>query len=482
MARQRVLVSVIATRKLSRDSIAAPPGLLATAPYTRSLGVSQAPDWTWYEVAEERVYSTIEAIWGREILDSRGNPTLEVEVSLASGETGVAGVPSGASTGAHEAVELRDDDPNRYGGKGVRNAVRHVNEEIAEAVLGLDAFDQTGVDQAMIDLDGTPNKGRLGANAILGVSLAVARAAAQASNQPLYRYLGGPGARTLPVPMMNILNGGKHASGSSVDMQEFMVMPVGAPNFAEGLRWGTEVFQALKSVLKKLGASTLVGDEGGYGPSLPSNEAALDAVLEAISKAGYEPGRDLVIALDPASTEFFDAGNYVLKGEGRTLSGAEMADFWADWTERYPIASIEDGLAEDDWKTWSDLEAKIGERVQLVGDDLFVTNPERLARGIAEKAANAILVKLNQIGTLTETLDAVNLAQRNGMRAVISHRSGETGDTFIADLAVATNAGQIKTGAPSRVDRVAKYNRLLAIEEELGDAAVYPGRTALRAG
>ena len=428
------------------------------------------------------MYSTIEAIWGREILDSRGNPTLEVEVSLASGETGVAGVPSGASTGAHEAVELRDDDPHRYGGKGVRNAVRHVNEEIAEAVLGLDAFDQTGVDQAMIDLDGTPNKGRLGANAILGVSLAVARAAAQASNQPLYRYLGGPGARTLPVPMMNILNGGKHASGSSVDMQEFMVMPVGAPNFAEGLRWGTEVFQALKSVLKKLGASTLVGDEGGYGPSLPSNEAALDAVLEAISKAGYEPGRDLVIALDPASTEFFDAGNYVLKGEGRTLSGAEMAVFWADWTERYPIASIEDGLAEDDWKTWSDLEAKIGERVQLVGDDLFVTNPERLARGIAEKAANAILVKLNQIGTLTETLDAVNLAQRNGMRAVISHRSGETGDTFIADLAVATNAGQIKTGAPSRVDRVAKYNRLLAIEEELGDAAVYPGRTALRAG
>ena len=428
------------------------------------------------------MYSTIEAIWGREILDSRGNPTLEVEVSLASGETGVAGVPSGASTGAHEAVELRDDDPNRYGGKGVRNAVRHVNEEIAEAVLGLDAFDQTGVDQAMIELDGTPNKGRLGANAILGVSLAVARAAAQASNQPLYRYLGGPGARTLPVPMMNILNGGKHASGSSVDMQEFMVMPVGAPNFAEGLRWGTEVFQALKSVLKKLGASTLVGDEGGYGPSLPSNEAALDAVLEAISKAGYEPGRDLVIALDPASTEFFDASNYVLKGEGRTLSGAEMAVFWADWTERYPIASIEDGLAEDDWKTWSDLEAKIGERVQLVGDDLFVTNPERLARGIAEKAANAILVKLNQIGTLTETLDAVNLAQRNGMRAVISHRSGETGDTFIADLAVATNAGQIKTGAPSRVDRVAKYNRLLAIEEELGDAAVYPGRTALRAG
>ncbi|MFN8663322.1 MAG: phosphopyruvate hydratase [Thermomicrobiales bacterium] len=428
------------------------------------------------------MYSTIEAIWGREILDSRGNPTLEVEVTLASGETGTAGVPSGASTGAHEAVELRDDDPNRYGGKGVRNAVRHVNEEIAEAVLGLDAFDQVGVDQAMIELDGTPNKGRLGANALLGVSLAVARAAAQASNQPLYRYLGGPGARTLPVPMMNILNGGKHASGSSVDMQEFMVMPVGAPTFAEGLRWGTEVFHALKSVLKKMGAATLVGDEGGYGPSLPSNEAALDAVLEAITQAGYEPGRDLVIALDPASTEFFEDGNYVLKGEGRILTGTEMVDFWADWTERYPIASIEDGLAEDDWSTWTALEAKVGDRVQLVGDDLFVTNPARLARGIAEKSANAILVKLNQIGTLTETLDAINLAQRNGLRAVISHRSGETGDTFIADLAVATNAGQIKTGAPSRVDRVAKYNRILGIEEELGDAAIYPGRSALRAG
>ena len=428
------------------------------------------------------MYSTIEAVWGREILDSRGNPTLEVEVALATGESGVAGVPSGASTGAHEAVELRDDDPNRYGGKGVRNAVRHVNEEIAEAVLGLDAFDQVGVDQTMIELDGTPNKGRLGANALLGVSLAVARAAAQASGQPLYRYLGGPGARTLPVPMMNILNGGKHASGSSVDMQEFMVMPVGAPSFAEGLRWGTEVFHALKSVLKKMGAGTLVGDEGGYGPSLPSNEAALDAVLEAITKAGYEPGRDLVIALDPASTEFFEDGNYVLKGEGRTLSGSQMVDFWADWTERYPIASIEDGLAEDDWATWSSLEAKVGDRVQLVGDDLFVTNPTRLARGIAEKAANAILVKLNQIGTLTETLDAINLAQRSGLRAVISHRCGETGDTFIADLAVATNAGQIKTGAPSRVDRVAKYNRLLVIEEEIGDTAIYPGRSALRAG
>lgn len=426
------------------------------------------------------MYSTIESIWGREILDSRGNPTLEVEVMLAGGERGVAGVPSGASTGAHEAVELRDDDANRYGGKGVRTAVRNVNEELAEAVLGLDAFDQVGVDQTMIDLDGTANKGRLGANAILGISLAVARAAADAAGLPLYRYLGGPGARTLPVPMMNILNGGKHASGSSVDMQEFMVMPIGAPTFSEGLRWGTEVFHALKSVLKKLGAATTVGDEGGYGPSLPSNEAALDAVLEAISQAGYTPGKDLVIALDPASTEFFEQGNYELKGEGRTLSGSEMVAFYDDWTRRYPIVSIEDGLAEDDWTTWVALEAEIGNRVQLVGDDLFVTNPVRLARGIKEKAANAILVKLNQIGTLTETLDAITLAQRNGMKAVISHRSGETGDTFIADLAVATNAGQIKTGAPSRVDRVAKYNRLLAIEEELGETAIYPGGAILR--
>jgi enolase len=426
------------------------------------------------------VYSTIESVWGREILDSRGNPTLEVEVRLAGGDSGFAGVPSGASTGAHEAVELRDDDPKRFGGKGVLNAVRHVNEDLAEAVLGLDAFDQIGVDQVMRDLDGTENKGRLGANAILGVSLAVARAAADAAGLPLYRYLGGPGARTLPVPMMNILNGGKHASGSSVDMQEFMVMPVGAPSFAEGLRWGTEVFHALKGVLKAKGAATTVGDEGGYGPSLPSNEAALDAVLEAITKAGYEPGRDLVIALDPAATEFFEDGKYVLKGEGRTLSGEEMVAFWADWSERYPIASIEDGLAEDDWASWSALQTRIGERVQLVGDDLFVTNPVRLARGIRERASNAILVKLNQIGTLTETLEAIALAQRNGMQAVISHRSGETGDTFIADLAVATNAGQIKTGAPSRVDRVAKYNRLLGIEAELGSTGVYPGAAAFR--
>ena len=422
------------------------------------------------------MYSTIESVRGREILDSRGNPTLEVEVTLVGGDVGIAGVPSGASTGAHEAVELRDNDPARYGGKGVLTAVRNINDELAEAIVGLDAFDQIGVDRTMRDLDGTENKGRLGANAILGVSLASARAAAEAAGLPLYRYLGGPNARTLPVPMMNILNGGKHASGSNVDMQEFMVMPVGAPSFAEGLRWGAEVFHALKGVLKARGAATTVGDEGGYGPSLPSNEAALEAVLEGITKAGYEPGRDLMIALDPAATEFFDeaTGNYILLGEGRTLTGAEMIEFWEDWAARFPIASIEDGLAEDDWQHWSVLQAKIGSHVQLVGDDLFVTNRERLARGIREAAGNAILVKPNQIGTLTETLDAIALAQRNGMNAVISHRSGETGDTFIADLAVATNAGQIKTGAPSRVDRVAKYNRLLGIEAQLADAAIYP--------
>jgi enolase len=434
-----------------------------------------------HEGGDQRVFSTIESVRGREILDSRGNPTLEVEVSLGGGESGVAGVPSGASTGAHEAVELRDNDRSRYGGKGVQIAVRNVNEALAEAVVGLDAFDQIGVDRTMRDLDGSENKGRLGANAILGISLAVARAAAEAAGLPLYRYLGGPNARTLPVPMMNILNGGKHASGSNVDMQEFMVMPVGAPSFAEGLRWGAEVFHALKNVLKGRGAATTVGDEGGYGPSLPSNENAIDAVLEGVVKAGYEPGRDLVIALDPAATEFFDVatGTYVLKGDDRTLSGQEMVAFWEDWTARFPIASIEDGLAEDDWSHWSALQSSIGGHVQLVGDDLFVTNPERLARGIRETAANAILVKPNQIGTLTETLEAIALAQRNGMNAVISHRSGETGDTFIADLAVATNAGQIKTGAPSRVDRVAKYNRLLAIEAELGETAVYPGSASL---
>ena len=423
--------------------------------------------------------TVIEAIRGREILDSRGNPTVEVEVHLIGGGFGRAAVPSGASTGAHEAVELRDGDKGRFGGKGVETAVRHVDEEIAEVVVGLDALDQSGVDRAMIALDGTANKGRLGANAILGVSLATARAAADAVGLPLYRYLGGPQGWTLPTPMMNILNGGKHAEGSSVDMQEFMVMPVGAPTYREGLRWGTEVFHALKAVLKQRGMNTRLGEEGGYPPSLASNEDAVAVVLEAIERAGYRAGDDIVIALDPASTEYFADGSYVLAGEGRTLSGAEMVDFWADWTARYPIVSIEDGLAEDDWATWSALEARIGERVQLVGDDLFVTNTERLRRGVRERAANAILVKLNQIGTLTETFAAITMAQRAGMKAVISHRSGETDDTFIADLVVATNAGQIKTGAPSRVDRVAKYNQLLRIEEELGDSAVYAGRQAL---
>jgi enolase len=422
------------------------------------------------------VRTIIESVRGREILDSRGNPTVEVEVTLLGGGLGRAAVPSGASTGAHEAVELRDGDKARYGGKGVLKAVEHVNDALAEAVVGLDALDQRGVDTVMRDLDGTPNKGRLGANAILGVSLAVARAAASAVELPLYKYLGGPNARTMPVPMMNILNGGKHAQGSSVEMQEFMVMPVGAPSFAEGLRWGTEVFHALKKVLSDRGMNTNVGDEGGYAPSLGSNEEAIEVVLLAIKKAGYEAGRNLVIALDPASSEFFADGQYDLKGEGRRLSSSEFVDYLATWTEKYPIASIEDGLAEDDWSSWQALTSRIGDRVQLVGDDLFATNTERLARGIRERAGNAILVKLNQIGTLTETFEAIELAHRAGFSAVISHRSGETDDTFIADLAVATNSGQIKTGAPSRVDRVAKYNQLLRIEEELGGSAAYPGR------
>ncbi len=425
--------------------------------------------------------SIIEAIHGREILDSRGNPTVEVEVYLASGTVGRAAVPSGASTGAYEAVELRDGDKSRFGGKGVQQAVTNVNEELAEVVVGMDALDQIGVDTIMRAADGTPNKGRLGANALLGVSLAVARAAAEEVGLPLYRYLGGPNSRTLPVPMMNILNGGKHAEGSSVDMQEFMVMPVGAESFSEGLRWGTEVFHELKKVLSKRGLSTHVGDEGGYAPSLKSNEEALKVVMEAIERAGYKPGVDLAIALDPAATELFHDGNYVLPGEGSTFTGPEMAAFLEQWTTKYPIVSIEDGLAEDDWATWRMLTKKIGQQVQLVGDDLYVTNTERLQRGIDEKAGNAILIKLNQIGTLTETLEAIELAHKAGFRAIISHRSGETSDTFIADLAVAVNAGQIKTGAPSRVDRVAKYNQLLRIEEELGDVAIYPGRSAFRA-
>ncbi|HEY8448227.1 MAG TPA: phosphopyruvate hydratase [Thermomicrobiales bacterium] len=422
----------------------------------------------------------IESVHAREILDSRGNPTVEVEVTLVGGGAGRAAVPSGASTGAYEAVELRDGDRNRYGGKGVLKAVEHVNQEIAEAVVGLDSLDQRAVDRTMIELDGTPNKGRLGANAILGVSLAVARAAANEVGLPLYAYLGGPNAHTLPVPMMNILNGGKHATGSRVDMQEFMVMPVGAPTFREGLRWGSEIFHALKGVLLERGMSAAVGDEGGYAPSLQTNEEAVEVVMLAIQRAGYEAGRDVVLALDPASTELYQDGVYRLKGEGRELTSQELVAYWTEWVNKYPIVSIEDGLAEDDWEHWKQLTAQVGDRIQLVGDDLFVTNTERLERGIREKAGNAILVKLNQIGTLTETLETIALAQRNGYNTVISHRSGETDDTFIADLAVATNSGQIKTGAPSRIDRVAKYNQLLRIEEELGDSATYPGEAALR--
>ena len=423
--------------------------------------------------------SMITAIHAREILDSRGNPTVEVDVHLDSGAFGRAAVPSGASTGVHEAHELRDGEKDRFLGKGVSQAVANVNEEIAEVLVGLDPYDQVGLDRLMCEVDGTENKGRLGANAILGVSLATARAAAQDCGLPLYRYLGGPSARTLPVPMMNILNGGSHALGSSVDMQEFMVMPVGAPSFSEGLRWGTEIFHTLKKILAEKGLSTNVGDEGGYAPSLASNEEAVQVVTQAIEQAGYGPAEQVVIALDPAASEFYKDGKYVLKGEGRELTSDEMVDYWAELTEKYPIVSIEDGLHEDDWDGWAKLTERIGERVQLVGDDLFVTNTKRLRRGIDEESGNAILIKFNQIGTLTETLEAIELAHRNTFKSVISHRSGETDDTFIADLAVATNAGQIKTGAPSRVDRVAKYNQLLRIQEELGDIAIYPGKKAV---
>lgn len=423
------------------------------------------------------VSTTIEAIKAREILDSRGNPTVEVDVILAGGARGRAAVPSGASTGAYEAVELRDKD-QRYGGKGVRTAVDNVNGPIAGVLLGMDAQDQRAIDMAMIELDGTPNKSRLGANAILGVSLATARAAAAAAGLPLYQYLGGPSAHVLPVPMMNILNGGKHAEGSTVDMQEFMVMPVGAPTFREGLRWGAEIFHSLKKVLSSAGYATGVGDEGGYAPSLKSNQEALAYITQAIEQAGYRPGEDVLLALDPASTELYQDGRYVLRGEGRTLTTAEMVDFWAEWVDRYPIISIEDGLAEDDWDGWAELTRRLGDRVQLVGDDLFVTNTQRLARGIELGVGNSILVKLNQIGTLSETFDAIAMAHRAGFTAVISHRSGETADSFVADLAVATNAGQIKTGAPSRMDRVEKYNQLLRIEEELGTQAEYAGRRA----
>ncbi|CAM4386020.1 phosphopyruvate hydratase [Deinococcus marmoris] len=420
----------------------------------------------------------IEKVIAREVLDSRGNPTVEAEVHLDSGYVGRAIVPSGASTGTHEALELRDGG-SRYGGKGVQKAVKNVNEALGPAVVGLDASDQGAVDAAMMELDGTPNKGNMGGNAILAVSLATARAAAEELNIPLYRYLGGSNAKTLPVPMMNLINGGMHAD-NSVDFQEFMVMPVGAPSFREALRYGTETFHSLKKVLSGRGYNTNVGDEGGFAPDLKSNEEALEVLLEAIEKAGYEAGKDICIALDPAVTELYKDGKYHLESEGRVLSTAELVDFWADWASRYPIVSIEDGLAEDDWDGWQALTAKIGDKVQLVGDDLFVTNPERLQRGIDTGVGNAILVKVNQIGSLTESMDAIELAKRNRYGTIISHRSGESEDSFIADLAVATNAGQIKTGSASRSDRIAKYNQLLRIEDMLGDRAVYPGRKALR--
>ena len=420
----------------------------------------------------------IEDVQAREILDSRGSPTIEVAVLLIGGARGVAAVPSGASTGAHEAVELRDGDKKRYGGKGVLKAVRNVNDTIREALVGRDANEQVLVDELMIKLDGTANKGKLGANAILGVSLAVARAAANANQQPLYRYIGGVSARTLPVPMMNILNGGKHADNST-DMQEYMVLPVGAPTFHEALRMGAEVYQGLKKVLHDKKLNTNVGDEGGFAPSLSSNREALEVIVAAIEAAGYKPGVDIFLGMDPAASEFYEDGKYVLAREGRTLTSSEMVDLYEQWLNDYPIITIEDGLAEDDWEGWAQLRQRLGHRVQLVGDDLFVTNTERLKRGIQEHSANAILIKLNQIGTLTETLAAIEMAKCAAFTAVVSHRSGETEDTTIADLVVATNAGQIKTGAPARSERVAKYNRLLAIEDELGEeTARYAGFSA----
>lgn len=419
----------------------------------------------------------IESVYAREVLDSRGNPTVEVEVYLESGAMGRAIVPSGASTGAYEAVELRDGDKSRYLGKGVLKAVENVNDIIAPEIIGLDARDQVGIDQLMIQLDGTPNKGKLGANAILGVSMAVARAASEALGVTLYEYLGGFNAKTLPVPMMNILNGGAHAD-NNVDIQEFMVMPVGAESFKEALRMGAEVFHNLKAVLKEKGLNTAVGDEGGFAPNLGSNEEAIQTILEAIEKAGYEPGKDIMIALDVASTEVYKDGKYVLEGEGVTKTTDEMVDYLEMLVNKYPIISIEDGLAEDDWEGWKKLTDRIGNRVQLVGDDLFVTNTARLSQGIEQGTANSILVKVNQIGTLTETFDAIEMAKRAGYTAVISHRSGESEDSTIADIAVATNAGQIKTGAPSRTDRVAKYNQLLRIEDELAYISQFGGRKA----
>jgi enolase len=422
--------------------------------------------------------SMIEAIWAREILDSRGNPTIEVEVLLEDGAYGQAAVPSGASTGMHEALELRDGDEGRYGGKGVTQAVENVNSKLAGALMGEDATDQVAIDKLMIELDGTPTKSELGANTILGVSLAVAKAAAQSVGLPLYRYVGGTDAQILPVPMMNILNGGKHAADST-DLQEFMVMPVGAPSLHEALRWGAETYHALKEVLKGKGHGTNVGDEGGFAPSLGSNEEAIEVILQAIEKAGYKPGQDVWIALDPAASEIFEDGvTYYLKKEGRRLSGEQMVEFYEDWVNKYPIISIEDGLAEDDWNSWTLMMERLADKIQIVGDDLLVTNVERVRRAIETRACNSLLCKVNQIGTLSEAIAAVRMAHRAGWTAVVSHRSGETEDVTIADLAVALNAGQIKTGAPCRSDRVAKYNQLLRIEEELGEAAVYAGMSA----
>ena len=427
--------------------------------------------------------TTIELITGQEILDSRGNPTVEVEVVLADGSWGRAAVPSGASTGVHEALELRDGDKKRYNGKGVLKAVAAVNDEIADALFGWDATDQKAIDMEMLSLDGTPNKSKFGANAILGVSLAVAKAAASALGLPLYRYIGGVYAHVLPVPMMNILNGGAHTAWQSTDAQEFMVMPLGAPTFAEGLRWGAEIYHALKSVLKQKGYVTLVGDEGGYAPALKANNEAVEVILEAIAKAGFKAGRgeQVAIALDPAASELYDeeTKTYNLRKEGRKLTGEQMVEFWAKWVKDYPIVSIEDGLAQDDWESWILMTKEMGAKIQIVGDDLLVTNPERVRRGIRELTCNALLVKLNQIGTLTETIEAVETCHRAGWQAVTSHRSGETEDSTIADLAVALNMGQIKTGAPARSDRVAKYNQLLRIEAELADTAKYAGWAAL---
>lgn len=425
--------------------------------------------------------TTIEYVNAIEILDSRGNPTVEVEVILADGSFGRAAVPSGASTGIHEALELRDGDKERYGGKGVLSAVDHVNDEIADELIGWDATEQKAIDQVLLEIDGTPNKSELGANAVLGTSLAVAKAAAASVGLPLYRYLGGVFAHTLPVPMMNILNGGAHTGWQSTDFQEFMVMPLGAESFAEGLRWGAEIYQSLKSVLKSKGYITLVGDEGGFAPQLKANEEAIEVILEAIEKAGYKAGSEVCIALDPAASELYDEETklYNLRKEGKKLTSEQMVDFWTNWVDKYPIVSLEDGFAQDDWDGWKAFTAKVGQRLQIVGDDLLVTNPERIARAIEEKACNALLVKLNQIGSLSETMQAVTMVQTHGWRAVCSHRSGETEDSTIADLVVAMNMGQIKTGAPARSDRVAKYNQLLRIEAELEDAGLYAGWNAL---